>query len=157
HLEREDWHLVIADLDLGGSDSVGLPGRTRPRTGDRTVPLVAIARDDQFDYARAAGFDACVRKPVDAEELQTTIDLLASDGAAPSERRLDDGESLAGPILDRTRMLEHIGASADLLVRVVRLFEQDGPQLQAEARQAGARGDCDALQRAAHRLKGSLG
>jgi HPt (histidine-containing phosphotransfer) domain-containing protein len=44
-----------------------------------------------------------------------------------------------------------------LLIDVAEVFRRDSPPLLAEMRMAVQRGDCESLERAAHRLKGSSG
>ena len=54
-------------------------------------------------------------------------------------------------------LLERVGGSHELLVEVIDLFLEDGPQLLSTIQEALARGDADGVRRGAHALKGSAG
>lgn len=54
-------------------------------------------------------------------------------------------------------LLERVGGSHELLVEVIDLFLEDGPQLLTTIQEALARGDADGVRRGAHALKGSAG
>jgi HPt (histidine-containing phosphotransfer) domain-containing protein len=66
-------------------------------------------------------------------------------------------DARAPAILDRAGILERFEGDTDLLREVVQLFLAECPRRMADLRQALAQGDADALQCAAHSLKGSAG
>jgi HPt (histidine-containing phosphotransfer) domain-containing protein len=59
-------------------------------------------------------------------------------------------------IIDRAEILERFEGDWDLVREVIGLFLEDCPHRLCAVRDALAAGDCDALQRAAHSLKGSV-
>jgi two-component system, sensor histidine kinase and response regulator len=60
-------------------------------------------------------------------------------------------------VLDREALLEQAGGDAELVLRLIELFAEDRAET-IEAIQAGmAAADAKRVERAAHRLKGSLG
>ena len=71
-LQRFD--VALLDLDLPGMDGLALARQLR--AGDATLPLVAVTARADVDaepQARAAGFDAFVRKPVTSEALAAVL------------------------------------------------------------------------------------
>jgi HPt (histidine-containing phosphotransfer) domain-containing protein len=62
-----------------------------------------------------------------------------------------------GQGLDRELALSRVGGDAELLQEIAALFMEDYPNVLAELRAAAARGDAQAVERAAHGLKGSVG
>jgi HPt (histidine-containing phosphotransfer) domain-containing protein len=57
--------------------------------------------------------------------------------------------------LDHDAALARVGGDEDLLKEIARVFIDDCPRSLAELRDAGARGDCVLVERAAHGLKGA--
>ena len=57
--------------------------------------------------------------------------------------------------LDHEAALARVGGDEDLLKEIARIFIDDCPRTLAELRDAGARGDCVLVERAAHGLKGA--
>ena len=77
--------------------------------------------------------------------MTTSVRLAIRRGAGP-----------AAPAADRARLLAVAGGDRALVVELVGLYLQQVPTLTAQIESAAAGGDCDALRRAAHTLKGSL-
>ena len=75
--ERPD--VIISDIKMPGIDGYGLIRRIRQTEGSADVPAIALtglsARADR-DKALAAGFNACLSKPVEGEELAVLIKKL---------------------------------------------------------------------------------
>jgi HPt (histidine-containing phosphotransfer) domain-containing protein len=61
------------------------------------------------------------------------------------------------PVLDRSALLDQVEDDRDVLQAVIALFQEVAPARLAELRAAIAQGDAEALARAAHTLKGTLG
>jgi len=57
---------------------------------------------------------------------------------------------------DLSGALERVGGDQELLKEIADLFLEDAPQILAAVRSAVESGDAEALQRAAHSLKGSV-
>jgi len=60
-------------------------------------------------------------------------------------------------VLDRVALQERVEGDAGLLAEMIALFLEDYPRLLGAMREAVASGDAQALQRAAHTLKGTVG
>ena len=80
--------------------------------------------------------------------------LLFTTEALPEERPVQFTSQLAR--LNSAVALERLGGDEELLREVARLFLDEYPALMVEIREAVAARDADALQRAAHSLKGSV-
>lgn len=59
-------------------------------------------------------------------------------------------------VLDREAVLERVGGDAELLEELVGMYDEDAPKAVADIQNGLAGKDATALERAAHRLKGSL-
>jgi|GEM_PF-1146363 len=64
--------------------------------------------------------------------------------------------SNVGETVDTAELLDRIGGDRDLLNQLIEIFLQDDKSLEG-IREAVGRGDPEALNKSAHRLKGSLG
>ena len=80
--------------------------------------------------------------------------LLFTTEALPEERPVQFTSQLAR--LNFAVALERLGGDEELLREVARLFLDEYPALMVGIREAVAARDADALQRAAHSLKGSV-
>ena len=141
-LEREPFDLVLMDAQMPDMDGFQATAAIRAReqaTGAR-LPIVAMtAQSDAGDRERclAAGMDGYLAKPVRAAELIAQIERAAArDGGRPGSAEP------AGRLARR---------------ELTRLFVADASQIAAEIRDAVERRDGGALERAAHRLRGSAG
>ncbi len=61
------------------------------------------------------------------------------------------------PVIDRETLMERVGHSPELLVELIELFIQLGPEMLAEIKDSIERGSAEDLQRSAHTFKGSVG
>jgi HPt (histidine-containing phosphotransfer) domain-containing protein len=101
-----------------------------------------------------AGLDGYVSKPVEAEELFEAVERIGNEG-----RQHDGPDASCEPItavLDREAMFRRVGADVDLLLEMVKEFNQESAKLLDQIRQSIAQGNAVHLERAAHSLKGAL-
>jgi HPt (histidine-containing phosphotransfer) domain-containing protein len=110
----------------------------------------------------AAGMDAYVSKPLRAEELLNVIGGLVSVALAPqpaTAAQFTPVVSLSNPpaVFDPSLILERLDGDRSLLDELIDLFLSQEEKLLPAIRSAGERGDGHALERAAHKLKSSLG
>jgi signal transduction histidine kinase/CheY-like chemotaxis protein/HPt (histidine-containing phosphotransfer) domain-containing protein len=167
--EREPIDLVLMDVQMPEMDGFAATAAIRQREKVRggRVPIVALtahAMKGDRERCLAAGMDAYVSKPLRAEELFEAIARLvpvARAGAtvpvsmsaavpASSERVLE------APF-DPSWVLARVEGDRELLKKMINLFLAQTQKLLPEIRSAGERGDGNALERFAHKLKGSLG
>ncbi|HET6587306.1 MAG TPA: two-component regulator propeller domain-containing protein [Oleiagrimonas sp.] len=79
-MQNRPFDALLLDMNLPGMDGCQLTRMIREREGNNAhLPIIAItARSggDEERQARAAGMDAFLRKPIDAEELARTLNRL---------------------------------------------------------------------------------
>jgi two-component system cell cycle response regulator DivK len=74
--ERTVPSLIVTELDLPSMGAFDLLGRVRQNERTSAVPIIALIEDgdqDAEDRCLRAGFTACLRKPVGAEELYRSV------------------------------------------------------------------------------------
>src|SRR5262249_58456686 len=101
-----------------------------------------------------AGMDGYTSKPIRIKELEQAIaELLPTSSVELPVSQNHDVHQ----VIDHAALLEGFDGNRRLLNQIVRLFLADYPQRLAEIKEAINRGDGNALARAAHALKGSVG
>ena len=104
----------------------------------------------------AAGMDAYASKPIRAAELFEVIArLLPSDG--DGAKGTPGPEGPPGAVFDLDTALAVVDGDRELLRRMVQVFSGHGPKMLGEIRDSVLHGDGAALERAAHKLKASVG
>ena len=153
------FDLVLMDLqmpEMGGLEATAAIRENEKVTGTH-VPIIAMtAHAIKGDRERclAAGMDGYISKPIRAEQLFEAIEgpvltSLAGGTSTPAGQRADDG-------IDKALALARVEGDADLLGEMAGLFLDSYPELLCEIREAVAQGDRQALERAAHSLRGSV-
>jgi HPt (histidine-containing phosphotransfer) domain-containing protein len=97
--------------------------------------------------------DAYVAKPIRPEELFEAIDAFSRDSGTRSQQTKPEVKD----VLDRTAALAQMDGDAQLLAEMAGLLLQDCPKQLSAIRTAVANEDSKLVERAAHKLKGSLG
>jgi two-component system sensor histidine kinase/response regulator len=152
---RNDPSALSASRPERASPVLGSCPLPRSPSGTR-IPIIALtahAMKGDEERCLAAGMDGYLSKPIQPAELVRELQSLAS---IEPEAVPDAAPSLAVEILDRSTLLGYLGGDAGLLRVLVDLFQQDGPKQIEEIRVAVATRNAEALQCAAHSLKGSL-
>src|SRR5262249_1971503 len=127
----------------------------------RHVPIVALtahAMKGDRERCLEAGMDAYVSKPLRAQELFDTIArLLASSSSAKCERPgPTGGQPMQAPAFDLEAALERCDGDRDLLQGMAELFFEQSGKLMPQIAEAVNQRDASALERFAHKLKGSI-
>ncbi len=149
---RETFDLILMDVQMpvmGGFDATRII-RERERELGGHIPILALtarAMKGDREQCLAAGMDSYLTKPFRADELYATVDALLSATPSPA--------SVAQPAA--ATILERFLGDRELLSSVAQTFVARVPVLLDELDDAVTRGDADAVQRAAHSLKGSAG
>jgi CheY-like chemotaxis protein len=159
-----DYDLVFMDCQMPGMDGYQATAAIRAAERDRGrhVPIIALtahALHGDAERCLAAGMDDYLAKPVTGKDLRRALARWLPD-APTQEAPAPEPEPAAGePVLDPEvlrglRELQPEG-EPDLMADLLALFRADAERLVGEMRAAAAAGAAEALQRAAHTLKGS--
>jgi CheY-like chemotaxis protein/HPt (histidine-containing phosphotransfer) domain-containing protein len=156
------FDLVLMDVQMPRLDGFAATASIRKleRDAPRRTPIVAMtAHAMQGDRERclAAGMDGYVSKPIEVGELLEAIDAAVGTAGPAPEASAPPVASGATETLDWDRALEKVGGDETLLRELASIFLDAAPAMLAEVTAAAERGDAPALERAAHRLKGSVG
>ncbi len=158
-LEERSFDLVLMDVqmpEMGGFEATRAIREKEQRTGAH-VPIVAMtAHAMKGDRERCldAGMDSYVSKPVQAEELSKVIEEMILTRARTETGASGTPSGVAA--IDSCALLARVENDEALLRELIELFLTDCPRMMKEIREAVTRRDAEALQRAAHTLKGSV-
>jgi CheY-like chemotaxis protein len=152
-LTQAPYDVVLMDvqmpemngLDASRSICARWPASERPRI----IAMTAEAMEGDREMCLAAGMDDYIVKPVSLEQLRRALGESRALPPRVSPR--------ADEVLDRSvlhQLAEDLGG-VDALKDAVRVFLSGTPGLLATLREAAARGDAAAIQRAVHTLKAS--
>jgi len=152
--------IILMDVQMPEMDGLDATAAIRQKetAAHGHVPIVALtahAMSGDRERCLDAGMDAYISKPLQAAELLDVVTRLVDvvDSGRPPVR--DNGGS-SQAVFDRSRALAQTEGDVELLGQMVQLFFDQSASLLPELRGAIARGDGKALERSAHKLKGSL-
>jgi PAS domain S-box-containing protein len=155
-LETQSVDLVLMDVQMPEMD--GFEATAAIRQKERTtgahlkiIAMTAHALKGDRERCLAAGMDGYLSKPVQAEELLTVAEGMAGE-SGPVNASVRRNQS----VLDSTLALARLDGDEALLADLSKLFCEESPRLLSAVRDAVAKKDSNALQRAAHSLKGSV-
>ena len=164
-LEREPFDLVLMDVqmpEMDGFEATAHIRRAEEGTG-RHLPILAMtahAMKGDRERCLLAGMDGYISKPIQPQELFQAIDralspeaeIVSAATAATSPRPPAPEEPL-----DTAELMRRVGGDVALMKELVGVYLDTCPARLAELREAVARRDARAVQRAAHTLKGMVG
>ena len=153
------FDLVLMDVQMPGLDGFETTAaiREKEKSTGTHMPIIAItANAMQGDRERclAAGMDGYISKPIQVAEFLREIEKLAPSTAAGTGKAPPEA---SGGLLDQVKVLAHLEGDSMLLAELAKLFMEECPKLMASIHEAVAKGDGNALERAAHQMKGSIG
>jgi signal transduction histidine kinase/DNA-binding NarL/FixJ family response regulator/HPt (histidine-containing phosphotransfer) domain-containing protein len=157
-VEREEYDIVLMDVQMPGMDGLEATRRIRELAGARgRVPILAVtasALPEQVAACRAAGMDAHLAKPIDRESLLSAVGRLAG-GAALAARTQAAEEGANPPLVDRAALANlatDLGPTGDV---VIGEFLGELRLGVAALSAPGIATDAARLHQAAHRLVGA--
>ncbi|MDP2783485.1 MAG: ATP-binding protein [Sulfurimicrobium sp.] len=155
----QTYDLILMDMQMPEMD--GIEATVRIREGERSsgghIPIVALTANvmkGDRERCLAAGMDGYVSKPLRKQELLAAIENVLAMRGAITQGPLE--ESATGKI-DVEELMERVGGDMELLVQLVKMFFAGLPESRNEIAAAIAAADSEALEYAAHSLKGMLG
>jgi signal transduction histidine kinase/CheY-like chemotaxis protein len=160
-LKRESFDLVLMDIQMPEMDGFEATAAIRDseRSSGKHIPIVALTahamKGDQ-ERCLAAGMDAYVSKPLRVTDLFEAIHRLVPDAIETVAVQLAAAAPTNTPF-DLRAALSHVEGDDELLREMIGVFLPQVDNLMPVIRAAAENGDSHALNRAAHKLKGSMG
>jgi PAS domain S-box-containing protein len=161
----ERFDVALMDLQMPGKSGFEVTEaiRAAEQANGPRLPIIAMtahAMKEDRERCLAAGMDDFLAKPFQPEALFQAIDDVTRGVAAAPERNVPP--RLPGPgerreVFDASLALSRLGGDRTLLAEIARLFLDGLPGRMRDVRQAVSAGDGQAIERAAHSLKGALG
>ena len=150
------FDVVLMDVQMPEMDGLEATAAIRrAESGSATrVPIIALtahAMKGDHEACLAAGMDGYLSKPIHAPALFALIDELTS-GREPATRV--SPAPLAA--FDVEALLAQVEGDRELLTELVDLFILESPAALAEIRRSVEAADAPAVERAAHKLRGSV-
>ncbi|UFS69761.1 response regulator [Geomonas sp. RF6] len=142
-IEEGIFDVVLMDVQMPGVD--GLQASRRIRECGCDVPIIgltALAMPGDRERCLEAGMDDYLSKPFSADDLIMKVALWM-------QRR-------PRAAADTEVILRQVGGSSEILECVVATFRENAALQLADVRKAVEEMDHDALEKAAHRLKGAV-
>jgi two-component system, sensor histidine kinase and response regulator len=166
-LGREPFDLVLMDVqmpEMGGFEATAAIREQERGTHLPIVAMTAHAMKGDRERCLSVGMDGYVSKPLQPHELFDAIEKAAlgarRSALSPAKAGLSQPSAerrAPSAAFDLAGALERVGGDAALLAEVADIFVAECGRLLTSAREAVARGDAEAIVRAAHTLKGSVG
>jgi two-component system, sensor histidine kinase and response regulator len=160
------FDLVLMDVQMPEVDGLSATVliRQRERSSGGHIPIVAMtahAMSGDRERCLSAGMDDYVSKPLHPHELVAAVERAVEarqTAPAASPPATAAAPAAAPPIVfDMDSACRRLGGDRQLLREVIVIFRAESRTLLAKIKDAASRDDGEALRRAAHSLKGSLG
>jgi len=165
-LEGESFDLILMDVQMPEMDGFEATAAIREReesTGEH-IPIIAMtahAMKGDAELCLDAGMDGYISKPISAEELIKLVEASVTNPASVKKGEGAQAKPVQGgsgeEVIDREAALARIDGDWELLRELAGIFLEESPGLLLGIRDAISRGDSEALVRAAHKFKGSVG
>jgi two-component system, sensor histidine kinase and response regulator len=157
---EEDFDLILMDVQMPEMDGFEVTAAIRQKEfgTQRHTPVVAItAHAMRGDRERCilAGMDGYVAKPIQANKLFDMIERVVPP--FPSLPDANKTQTQTGLQLDTSGVLAMLKDDQKALAELLDLFVEDSERLINEISDSISRADHQALEQAAHQLKGAIG
>jgi two-component system, sensor histidine kinase and response regulator len=151
------FDLILMDLQMPVMDGITATGKIRELETLRQTPIIALtanAMTGDRERCEAAGMDDYLTKPIEVERLRATLTkygLAVPEGAVPAGAATGNRR----PPIDLRALNELIDGDGDFARDLAATFIDSGEQQLADMQRAAAGGNRDALEKAAHKLRGA--
>jgi signal transduction histidine kinase/DNA-binding response OmpR family regulator len=158
--ERKTFDIILMDVQMPIMDGFQATAAIREREGSSHIPIIALTAHAMNGYREqclAAGMTDYISKPIRAPQLIATvegfsgksqkIEMQASNINATPSSKAD---------FDFNVFLEKTEGDMNIAREVIEIFLEESVRQISAIREAIVRQDSQALERAAHSLKGSI-
>lgn len=159
-LRREEYGLVLMDVQMPGMDGYELTRRVRSAGAtvhNSKIPIIAMtahAMAGDREACLAAGMDDYIPKPLRLKEVESLLKRwLPAGRQKPGPREAERAE--AAQVFRKELLWERLGGDPVLVQSVVEIFLEDTPRQLRALRGALVRADIKEAERVAHTIKGS--
>ena len=158
-VQRETFDVVLMDVQMPVMDGFATTAALRAweRSRGTRVPIVAVtahAMKGDRERCLRSGMDAYVTKPIEPDELFAVLEQVIStraDTERPSVPSADDPE-----VLDADALLRRVNGNQAAVAEIIAIFRAGSGEMLRAIDAALSAWDAEALEHAAHRLKGAL-
>ncbi len=159
-VKKSPFDVVLMDVqmpEMNGFDATALIRKEEESTGMHLsiIAMTAHAMEGDRERCLTAGMDGYIAKPIKVEDFVETLENLGRSPQVAEVEATPEPNDLE-PI-NAASALAHVGGDVGLLKELVGLFLNEIPELLTDLRKAVKAGDANAIERAAHKLKGSVG
>ncbi|MBW1896775.1 MAG: response regulator, partial [Deltaproteobacteria bacterium] len=164
-LAAESFDLILMDVQMPEMDGIAATKRIREKekVEGGHVPIVAMtARAMKGDRQEclAAGMDDYISKPIREKTLFSLIQNIAKGLQTIKERKYRFPEKKIRPadkdVFDLPEAMKAVDGDKQLLQEIAGLFMKSAADSLAQIREGIVKSDADAIENAAHSLKGSV-
>jgi CheY-like chemotaxis protein len=160
-LDCQSFDVILMDVQMPEMDGLAATAaiREKEKATCSHLPIVALtahALKGDRERCLEAGMDAYVAKPLRAQELCEILAQLVVRPVAVENTPCPESDAGAA-VFDLATTLDRVEGNRELLQQMIDLFATQATKLLSEIRASVARKDGLALERAAHKLKGSVG
>ena len=162
---QEPFDIILMDVqmpEMSGLEATAAIRAAERHTGGH-IPIVALtarAMAGDREQCLAAGMDAYVSKPVQADELFSTLEAITGSkptaAASPPMAAPAADQKHAG-VVDLSALLAGFAGRSDLAKEVIDVFLADAPAMLTRLNEAARASNAAELAAAAHAIKGSAG
>jgi signal transduction histidine kinase/CheY-like chemotaxis protein len=159
--QEGDFDLILMDVQMPVLDGLEATRQIRQReqtTGVR-MPIVAMtahAMTGDCELCLQAGMDDYLSKPINRQELMGVLARLgANKAASPSEQKYTQ-EFVVHDVVDKSELLSRMGGDWQLVQELIDIFLAGSGLLLQQVSDAVTSQDADGVDRAAHKLKGTI-
>ena len=167
-LGQQDFDVVLMDVQMPVMDGFLATQAIRKFADPRKarLPIIAMtahALKGDAERCLGAGMDGYISKPVKGEELIELVERLGTKAeiASPYREQPVEGKDIQSPRPNSSpfnldEAMARLGGESGLFREMVGFFFSDGLQLVAEIQVAAGADDATAIEKKAHRLKGTV-
>jgi signal transduction histidine kinase/CheY-like chemotaxis protein/HPt (histidine-containing phosphotransfer) domain-containing protein len=162
---KGDFDLILMDVQMPEVDGFEATRQIRQeeQTTGRHVSIVATtahAMTGDRERCLLAGMDEYLSKPIHRQELLAVLARLGAHRIMPPPKQGSELKNTrdiaANEMLNKTELLSRLDGDAQLLRELIEIFLADSHSLLQQVSDAVTSRDPDALQRAAHKLSGTV-